>query len=82
MELFYRRWAGIDVHKKMLAVVVRSDEDGQTSYQQRSFGTMQSEIGHLLAWLVQLQVSEVVMESTAQFGVRYGTDWKGTCGCI
>jgi hypothetical protein len=30
------------------------------------FGTMRSEIGHLSAWL-QHRVSEVVMESTAQY---------------
>jgi transposase len=76
VELFYRRWAGIDVHKKMLAVVVRSDEDGHPSYQQRSFGTTQSEIGHLWAWLAERQVSEVVMESTAQYWrpVWYGLE--------
>jgi hypothetical protein len=33
-----RALAGIDVHKKMLAVVVRRDENGETGYQQRSFG--------------------------------------------
>src|SRR5215472_3818603 len=30
--------AGIDVHKKMLAVVVRWEREGQTRYDQRKFG--------------------------------------------
>lgn len=62
-----RRLAGIDVHKNMLAVVVRSDEGGRPQYQERKFGTTRSEIEHLAAWLQQEQVGEVVMESTAQY---------------
>ncbi len=78
MELFYRRLAGIDVHKKKLAVVARWDQDGQPYYDQRNFGTTQSEIGHLWAWLRQLQVREVVMESTAQYWrpVWYGLEGR------
>ena len=70
------RLAGIDVHKKMLAVVVRCEQDGQTQYQQRSFGTTRREIEHLAAWLQQQQVSEAVMESTAQYWrpVWYGLE--------
>jgi len=59
--------AGIDVHKKMLAVVVRAEREGQTTYQKRKFGTMQNELQHLVAWLQHHQVTEVVMESTAQY---------------
>jgi transposase len=70
------RLAGIDVHKKMLAVVVRYEQDGLTEYQQRSFGTTRREIEHLAAWLQQQQVSEAVMESTAQYWrpVWYGLE--------
>jgi transposase len=62
-----RRLAGIDVHKKMLAVVVRSETAGKPLYQEQKFGTTRAEIEHLAAWLQQEQVSEVVMESTAQY---------------
>jgi transposase len=61
------RLAGIDVHKKMLAVVVRSDGGDKAQYQERKFGTTRGEIEHLAAWLQQEQVREVVMESTAQY---------------
>lgn len=70
------RLAGIDVHKKMLAVVVRLEQDTQVVYEKRKFGTTQMEIGHLVSWLQHHQVSDVVMESTAQYWrpVWYGLE--------
>jgi len=67
--------AGIDVHKKMLAVVIRKPA-GEVEYIKRKFGTTHSEICHLAAWLGGYQVSEVVMESTAQYWrpVWYGLE--------
>ncbi len=67
MQPVYRCIAGIDVHKKMLAVLLRREPDGQVEYQKRKFGTTRSEIEHLAAWLRHEQVEEVVMESTAQY---------------
>lgn len=67
MDTSYRNVAGIDVHKRMLAVVVRREQDGELTYEKRKFGTTGSEIQHLAAWLNQQQVAEVVMESTAQY---------------
>jgi transposase len=76
MESGYRCSAGIDVHKRMLAVVIRRQEEGKTEYEKRKFGTTRSEIEHLAAWLQHEQVSEVVMESTAQYWrpVWYGLE--------
>ncbi len=37
-ETVYRRIAGIDVHKKMLAVVVRVERGEQVEYVKRKFG--------------------------------------------
>ncbi len=67
MESVYRFVAGIDVHKKMLAVVVRRQSEEHIEYRKRKFGTTQSEIEHLSAWLRSEGVAEVVMESTAQY---------------
>lgn len=67
MELVYRSIAGIDVHKKMLAVVVRSQHGGPVQYSQRKFGTNREDIQHVGAWLQAQGASEVVMESTAQY---------------
>lgn len=76
MDSVYRCMAGIDVHKKMLAVVVRQQQGEQTEYVARGFGTTREQIQHLAAWLQHLQVQEVVMESTAQYWrpVWYGLE--------
>jgi transposase len=76
METVYRSVAGIDVHKSMLAVVVRRQCGQEVQYEQRKFGTTRAEIEHLCAWLREVQVNEVVMESTAQYWrpVWYGLE--------
>jgi transposase len=76
MESVDRCIAGIDVHKKMLAVVIRKPAGQAVEYIQRKFGTTKNEIFHLVAWLQHHQVSEVVMESTANYWrpVWYGLE--------
>jgi transposase len=59
--------AGIDVHKRMLAVVVVDDDHPQQALDQRKFGSGPSELRHLAAWLLAHEVNQVVMESTAQY---------------
>src|ERR1017187_3909262 len=62
------RIAAIDVHKKMLAVVVTDVEgEGEYQFERRKFGTIPGELLVLAQWLVQQEVEEVVMESTAQY---------------
>ena len=62
------RIAGIDVHKKILAVVV-SDVEVANEYQfeRRLFGSNPDQLRSLLEWLQQQEAEEVVMESTAQY---------------
>src|SRR6059058_3529158 len=62
------RIAGIDVHKRMLAVVV-SDVEIESEYQfeRRMFGSNSEQLRSLAAWLVEQEAEEVVMESTAQY---------------
>jgi transposase len=60
--------AGIDVHKKMLAVVIcNAAAEGDFHFQRRKFGTMGSDLEALRQWLAERQVQEAVMESTAQY---------------
>jgi len=59
--------AGVDVHKKMLAVVVVDEAQPQQALEQRKFGTNGNELKHLAAWLDSHAVSLVVMESTALY---------------
>lgn len=62
------RVAGIDVHKKLLAVVITDVEvDGEYEFKRRRMGTSPSELRSLAEWLVEEEVEEVVMESTAQY---------------
>ena len=62
------RIAGIDVHKKMLAVVVSDVEvDGEYQFERRVFGSSPDQLRSLAAWLLAQEVEEAVMESTAQY---------------
>ena len=70
------RIGAVDVHKKMLAVVV-ADVAGEGEYQfeRRKFGATPDELHVLAQWLDQQEVEEVVMESTAQY-------WKPVWGAL
>jgi transposase len=70
------RIAGIDVHKKMLAVVVADVEvKGEYQFERRLFGSNPDHLRLLANWLIEQQVEEVVMESTAQY-------WKPVWGAL
>lgn len=63
------RVAGIDVHKRMLAVVIADvSAEGEFQFERRRVGTRPSELRAMAEWLVAQEVEEVVMESTAQYG--------------
>src|SRR6266404_97354 len=76
--------AGIDVHKRMLAVVVSDVEgDGEYQFERRLFGSNPEQLRLLAEWLIEHEVEEAVMESTAQYWKpvwqaleRY---WKPSC---
>jgi transposase len=59
--------AAIDVHKKLLVVVVAEAAEPAKVLQSRRFGTASSELQKLACWLEELHVQEAVMESTAQY---------------
>src|SRR5882724_2251846 len=78
------RIAGIDVHKKMLAVVVADVEgEGEYQFEARRFCSSPDHLRLLGEWLIEQEVEEAVMESTAQYWKpvwqaleRY---WKPSC---
>ncbi len=78
------RIAGIDVHKKKLAVVVADVEvDDEYQFERRWFGSNPEQLQRLAEWFIEQRVEEVVMESTAQYWKplwsaleRY---WKPSC---
>ena len=60
--------AGIDVHKRMLAVVVADlTAAREDAFERRQFGSTPAQLRLLADWLSEHQVDEVVMESTAQY---------------
>jgi transposase len=62
------RIAGIDVHKKMLAVVVSDVEiESEFQFERRMFASNPDQLRSLVEWLQQQEAEEVVMESTAQY---------------
>jgi hypothetical protein len=70
------RIAGMDVHKRMLAVVVSDVEvDGEYQFERRLFGSNPEQLRSLADWLLERDVKEVVMESTAQY-------WKPVWGAL
>jgi hypothetical protein len=78
------RIAAIDVHKKMLAVVVSDvDVESEYTFERRKFSNPE-QLRSMAAWLLEQEAEEVVMESTAQYWKpvwesleRY---WKPVCG--
>lgn len=78
------RIAGIDVHKKKLAVVVADVEvEDEYQFERRWYGSNPEQVRALSEWLIAQHVEEVVMESTAQYWKpvwealeRY---WKSRC---
>src|SRR5438046_8790268 len=70
------RIAGIDVHKKILAVVVSNVEiESEYQFERRMFGSNPEQLRSLAAWLLEQEAEAVVMESTAQY-------WKRVWGAL
>jgi transposase len=68
MDIVYTHCAGLDVHKK--TVVAAIIVPGATSVQhkeQRTFGTMTTDLLALSDWLTTHQVTQVAMESTGEY---------------
>jgi hypothetical protein len=70
------RMAGIDVHKKKLAVVVADVEvEDEYQFERRWYGSNPEQLRLLSEWLIEQRIEEVVMESTAQY-------WKPVWGAL
>ncbi len=73
--------AGIDVHKKVLMVVVVDASTPEEKPARRRFVTMPTELHRLLTWLREQGVEEAVMESTAQYWRSVWLELEPTCVC-
>jgi transposase len=75
-KLMSYRIAGIDVHKKILAVVVSDlGNEGLQVLEQKKYSATPEQMRALAVWLAGLEVEEVVMESTAQY-------WRPVWGAL
>ncbi len=70
LEILHKRTAGIDVHRmKHVVTVLIEDEAGNLSRQTREFGGFKRDLKALAAWLREMGVELVILEST-------GIYWK------
>src|SRR5512142_3450090 len=81
------RIAAIDVHKRVLMVVIATGADevkdpaGEAlEFECRRFGTLERDRMQLIEWLQERQVHEVVMESTAMYWRPIWLDLEGKFG--
>ena len=73
MEVLYPRCCGLDVHKSSIAACALLREQGRIRTERRRFTTMTQDLQDLAAWLRQLQVTHVAIEST---GVYWKPVWN------
>lgn len=70
MKLAYPICCGVDVHKKVIvATIVFTDDLGVSTYQQKSFTTINSDIQKFYSWLIQNNCYHVCMESTGKYWI-------------
>jgi transposase len=74
MEAVHERCCGLDVHKEsVVACCIVPGPDGLPAKEVRSFGTMTADLRRLAAWLSELGITQVAMEST---GVYWKPVWN------
>jgi hypothetical protein len=72
--------AGVDVHKRMLAVAVADVEvEGEWRFERRQFGTSPTSLRELAAWLVECATSRKWSWNLPRnIGDQCGRPWSGT----
>lgn len=70
LRIVHYNCAGMDVHKKFIAVCIAStDFKGVTSYRKKRFATFNSDLIACRDWLLRHNCSEVCMESTGKYWI-------------
>src|SRR3954471_1904039 len=83
MEVLYRCCAGLDVHKAtVVACLLRTTEDGRSSKELRTFGTMTDDLLALADWLQAAGCTHVAMESTGVFWKPVYNILEGQCALL
>lgn len=83
MDALIERCAGLDVHKKTVAVCIRvPDPAGGRLQHVRTFGTMTADLLALQEWLLAHQVTHVAMESTGVYWKPVYYILEEACTCL
>jgi len=70
MRIVNRKCAGMDVHKKFIAVcIATTDFKGITTYKKKRFATFNSDLKSCRDWLLANGVTAVCMESTGKYWI-------------
>ena len=70
LRIVHRNCAGMDVHKKFIAVcIATTDFSGVTTYKKKRFSTFNSDLKACRDWLLKYGCSEVCMESTGKYWI-------------
>jgi transposase len=67
MEVLYPQCCGLDLHKSSITACVLLEQSRKTLKHIRRFGCTTRELGELVAWLHELGVEHVAMESTGVY---------------
>jgi transposase len=83
MSVLYPRCAGLDVHKKtVVACILLSAQQGQTTRHVRTFATTTIGLLTLADWLAHEQVTHAAMESTGIYWRPIFNILQGRCEVI
>lgn len=70
MKIVYPICCGMDVHKNIIvATIASTDKKGITTYSQKSFSTMNSDLIKLRDWLISENCEYACMESTGKYWI-------------
>lgn len=70
MKIVHPICCGVDVHKNVIvATIAATDGNGVTTYEQRSFKTLNPDLFAFRDWLLERNCPEVCMESTGKYWI-------------
>lgn len=83
LRIVHHTCAGMDVHKKFIAVTIAStDFKGVTQYQKKRFSTFNSDLNSCKAWLLKNNCTEVCMESTGKYWIPIFNVLEDSCHVV
>ncbi len=68
MKIVHHIYCGIDIHKNIIvATIATTNKNGNTTYSQQSFSTIDSDVIKLRDWLLQNNCKKACIESTGKY---------------